>query len=291
MRIEIRCGPDQIDAACAALGEVLEPAPASADDIGAELRVMRQELALETDARILASELWLACLGTAGLDPVGSLPSIAAATPELLNGLAKRQFGAQNLVVSIVGPGDVDSFTEAGKRLLASRQPTSDAAWVRRAEGRPARVETRRAEGEARGALVGAFSRAETAWALAAALALASEVGPAFVSYTPSMQPGLIIVGREGELSGFGRKIDALTDADVARLYPTGKDLARRWVMGYLDTASGTAFLRGTLVAQALGARPESLLENIARMSAEDFAKGMAAFAQDRCGVVIGVGR
>ncbi len=291
MRFEVRCAAGQLEAAIDVHRELLRPVSFSADEIANERRVLRNEFALEPDSKLLSAALWRGVFGEQGLDPLGDSGSVAAATPTSLQELHRRVTAAPNVTIAVCGPIEVDRATSLARALLRDLPGKPDVPWERRAPGRPGRFEDTGAEGEARGALVGGFSEPETMWALAAALAIGAECDPAFVTYTPTLQAGLVIVGREGGFSGFGVAVDKLGPADASRLFRTGKSLGARWISGYLERPSGCAYLRGLLLSQAIGARPEAMLENLTRMDPSEFARGLKMLQRDQAAVGIGVRR
>jgi hypothetical protein len=190
----------------------------------------------------------------------------------------------------IAGDVDLDDATRAGRSLLSALPTAPAARLTSRAEGKSGRVVI---DGlaEARAALMPDLRTPQAAWTLAAAFAVASELDESFVSYSPSIRPGLVTVGVTGRTSGAGLKIDELARTDSAGLTERGRSLTRTWLERQLRTPAGVAALRGQLLVQDRSARPETLLEHLERMTPAEFAHGLAAFAAERAVVVVGVPR
>jgi len=289
IQIEFTCAPDQVDVSLSALKELLQPIQVSSADIKAEVETMRQELALQTDAQKLSSAAWEAAYGPEGLDPWGSIDSLSSATPEALAEIQKILFSPKSLVLVISGPVDIESNTSKAKKLLEDLRDETHNPKKARGPGTHGRSEIESAFGEARGARVGGYRDMKTACGLAAGLGLASSLDNAFVTYTPTGQNGLIIIGRTDENGGVGTKIDEMSDADAAGLFTTGKLLAERWVDRQLANPSDSAFFRGLLLTQGASYRPEQLLENIRAMDWKQFLTGVALFRKENADIAVGV--
>ena len=310
MQIEFTCNPSQIPVALDALKQILQPLNVTQQEIAAETKIMRQEFALETDAQKLAKAAWTEAYGDEGLDPFGDIAAMEKATPASLQEYQAKLFEPDDLVLVISGPLGVEGMTKLASPFLEERdERRGDAGTLKRpvesgakapqskgnengvferADGVPGRVEINDAFGEARAARVPGWKDAKTAWALAAALAVASQLASPFVTYTPSGNKGLIILGHTDDTSGVGLKIDALQEGDVAGLFPIGKVLARRWLLRQLEQPSSSAFLRGILMTQSPSNKPDDLLSAIETMTWRDFFRGMVLFREANADVVVG---
>lgn len=120
---------------------------------------------------------------------------------------------------------------------------------------------------------VPSFANPATVWCLAAAFDRASESPDRFVVYTPSLQNGLVILGSRNLRDPMFTSSTAPSQGSFA----IGKTLVRGWYMQYMQSVSGRAFLNGAFQVQALGGRPETMLENIDAMRSEDFVLGVRA--------------
>lgn len=286
MQIEVTVGPNQLKVAFDTLGTLLRPPHFTQAQIDRELRVMRDELAMVDGPLLLSGAAWRAAYGDSGLDPLGTFDSMYRATPEQLEDVYARQFAGDSLVIAIAGPVDIDKATGMAKALLA---PIPKGHFPKSAvprAGKPGRADAD-GFGECRGAIVPSFDTPQTASALAAALAIGSELTGCFVTYTPSVQPGLVLVGRTGSNSGVGFYVDGLGSG--AALYARGKTMAREWVLRQLRSASGVAYLRGLLLCEGEIYRPESMLKQIDAMTPKEFEEGIAAFKADRGAIAVGI--
>lgn len=285
MQIQIRVGPTQLQLALDTLAGVLKKPEITQDRIDKEMRVMRDELAMEDDPLLLSSAAWAAAYGEAGLDPLGTFDSMYRATPEKLLDTYNRQFAGDGLVISIAGPVDMDKATNMAKALLGpfpkSHFPPSTLVRT----GKAGRTDAS-GFGECRGAMVPAFNTPQAAAALAAALGIASELPHCFVTYTPTSNAGLVLVGRTESNSGVGLYIDGLGSG--GGVFQRGKRMAREWVLGQLRTARGVAYLRGLLLTQGLAARPEMMLDQIDALTPKQFDDGINAFRTEHAVIAVG---
>ncbi|MGV3617196.1 MAG: hypothetical protein ACO1SV_17860 [Fimbriimonas sp.] len=250
--------------------DILSAQIKSADVVTRELKILQEEDAIR-DPVARASELaWRRVYGDAGLDPFGSIEAMRGATPESLEKLRKAPFSASNLVLAIGGDVDLDAATKAATDALAFL-PTVKANPAPRRAANPTDA-TGAIEGAYRVLPVRGYRDPATAAALAAALAVASEVSRSTVVYTPSGAPGLILVGT----SDAEVKLEkALTEAQPAALFARGRDLARRWVRNRLQEPEGIVSFRALLLTEASDLRPETMLENLDTMSYAAFASAL----------------
>ena len=292
MQIEFTCKPDQLSDALAGLSEIMQPVDATEAEIATETAIMKQEWAIQPDSLRLSRAAWQAAYGDQGLEPFGNLETISKATPEALRIIQRHMFAANRIVLSISGPLDVEKVSKDLKPFML-KLPTEDSQSpsALRNAGKPGRIEAEDAFGEARAALVGGYQEMSTVAALAAALALASELNDAFVIYTPSKQNGLVIVGHTDEDSGLGLRIDAMQDADMAQLFNRGKLMATEWVNRQLREPSGSASLRGQLYTQGITETPDEMLRLIDAMTWQDFVAGMKLLTKEKCIVAVGTRR
>lgn len=290
-QFEIAGASGQLDLALDAVAAVLQPLKVTQAEIDRELNVLAQEFGLLSDPSRLSSAAWKAGYGDDGLDPIGSLEGMAA-TPQALAEVQRLHFAPDGLVLVISGPISIEQATAKAKKLLSGLKPLPDKpSLLRRGEGKPGRSEVPGAYGESRAALVKDYKDPNTAGALAAALAVASQFDQFFVTYTPSIQNGLVLVGRTDENSGLGLWIDAQTPAQLAALFPVGKMLARAWIERQLKTPAGSAYLRGLLLVQGEAHKPELMLDAIEGLTQEGFLAAMGRLGKDRSVIAVGVRR
>src|SRR5436305_8411550 len=122
MQIEFSCNVQQIPATLDALKEILAPINVTPPEIAAETRVMRQELALETDAQRLAKAAWTEAYGDQGLDPFGDIEAMEKATPSALREYQAKLFEANDLVLVISGPLDVEGISKMASPFLENAE-------------------------------------------------------------------------------------------------------------------------------------------------------------------------
>ncbi len=278
-QMELTVGADQLPLAFETLRTILRKPSFTQEQIDNEVKVMREELALLDEPAKLSSAAWRAAYEESGLDPLGTFDSMYRATPGKLDEIVGKQFAADGLALVIAGPVDLDKATAMGRDLLGPRAKGSRKPVLPIREGHPGRVADAEGSGEARAALVPGFNSPQTVAALAAALAIASEFQNAFVTYTPTAQKGLVLVGRTESSTGLGAFIDSFKSP--ASLYNVGRQLAHEWIQRQLRTSSGVGYLRGLLLAQGVANRPEMLLEQLDTLTPAQFEAGMRALMKD----------
>lgn len=267
--IEIQVPPDQLDAGLAAVEEVLHEPKISAEQIAREIPILKNEIALEDDAAILANAGWHAAYGDQGLDPQGETDLMAGAKPEDLVDLYLRLLRSGNVAIGISGPIDLDGGTKKATALLARLPgaPNKDKFRPRIA------AERRTIEASAHGGAVAvdvlAYDSPKSAASLAAAFGLATKLD-AFVTYTPSVRNAVITIG-SGNSEDFLKRVAGLSDADIDDGYEIGVALARSWVQRQLERPAAAIKLRTMLMAEDPNAKPELLLANLQRVGLAEF--------------------
>jgi hypothetical protein len=267
---EMTLAPGDLTTGLDATRDILAAQIKSADVVRHELKILEEEAAIrEPIAR--ASELaWRRVYGDAGLDPFGSLEAMRNATPESLEKLRKTTFSASNLVLAIGGDVDLDAATKAAKDVLTFL-PTVKSTPAPRRVANPTEASAP-VEGSYRVLPVRGYRDPATAAALAAALAVASELPRSTVVYTPSGAPGLVLVGTSDAEAKLER---ALSEAQPTVLFARGRDLARRWVRSRLQEPEQIVSFRALLLTEASDLRPETMLENLDTMTYAAFASAL----------------
>ncbi len=259
-----------------ALADIVSSRKWTQEQLSHELKILNQELALATLEAKLRNQAWLLAFGNAGLDPAGTSESIAQATPESLTTLFNAQMAADNLTLSIVGPSPIPGLEAKCKTIWKLAPKAKKAVWIRRTKTIPG------SDSLELGSVVFAsapgFGNPTTAWTLAAALAIASEGESRFVSYTPSLFAGLVLLGSTSE-SRIGAVVSGI-QSQSDRLYETGRQLALGWLARHLQSTGARANWNGIFQCQAIGGRPDSLAQSIETMTLEDFRTGMSSFIE-----------
>lgn len=287
MQIEVNVGPQQLDLAIKTLNELLKPVVTTQAEIDREVGVLTQEFAIYDDGSRLSAAAWDQAFGKDGLDPFGDLQVLKKATPEALKSIQRKQFYPEHLALVIAGPVDVKKATEAGVELIGMKQGANSPPQVPQRSGKPGRIEAN-ALGEGRAALVGAFDSPGTVAALAAGLAVASEVEDSFVTYTPSVANAVITAGQVQGTSGMGRRFDGIAESDMPHLFAVGRYLAKTWYQRQMSSPRSVAAFRGQLLCQGAGYRPEQMESAIKSMTFEAFQQGLASFSRAKAVTVVG---
>ncbi|MFZ4508057.1 MAG: hypothetical protein ACOYON_10225 [Fimbriimonas sp.] len=268
MQFEVR-GPssEPIDLALETLFAVASPMKVDAERIIVEAKTLVQELALAEGPSLFARAAWSASYGAQGLDPLGNSTAFGQATPARLGNLVSRMLVGSNLVVVVAGPVSIDDTIAKIRPWLSAFPKSAPAPFSARKANSAGDAEVE-ASGAAVGRAVDAYNDESTLAIFAGALACASEVSNSFVTYTPSIRPGLVTAGQTdgSELTG---KLGAASQASFA--YTFGKPLAKRWVNRFLQSPSGVTYLRGLLLCQSSDATPEAMLSGIDSLNYRTF--------------------
>ncbi len=276
-QIEIDVPASQLSLGLEAMSEMLKPIQVTPEQIAIEAKIIDQEGGLREDDNLLNEAAWDRAYGQTALDPFGDIEVIRAATPADLEAVRKREFIASNLVLVVTGPVDLDGATSQAAQLLTALPKTDFVARKDRHDGTPGDTQAA-AYGEARAALVPGYASMRTVCALAAALGIGTQLDDCYVTYTPSLSNGLVILGRTDSNKGLELYIDGLDQAAMSGLYNRGKALAAGWVRRQMNSPSGVGHIRGLLLSQDLGARPETMLDSINSMTYSQFVAGVNLF-------------
>ncbi|MEQ1936139.1 MAG: insulinase family protein, partial [Fimbriimonadaceae bacterium] len=287
MQIEITCKADQIEMGLAFLDELLLPIDLTQETIDKEIAVMRQEIALEDDAAKLARGAWKTSYGETGIDSLGDPLVMAKATPDELAELQARHFAPANLGLVISGPLSLEKVAEKAKQSLQKVRGTAGVA-VARVESEAQRLDMPDAFGELRGARVPGIRESKTGAALIAAFAIASDLPGTFVTYTPSTNLGLVMVGRSESNSGLGFFIDELEDDRKAALFARGRTLALRWAERYKNSPTSNSYWRGLLMCQDQSLRPETVVQSISQVTYAQYLEALGGFSKEKAIIVVG---
>lgn len=258
MVFQIDTPPSKLQSALNAFSEIAKPRTFDQATIDREVNIIRQEGYFRPWTSVLGEAAWSKAYGERGGDPFGAEEAMKTATPERLAKEQQTMFGSRNTAIVISGDVDLDLATAAARKLLELWPDTKEIAQVPRKSSGGGFVKAS-AEGVAVGIPVATYRDPSTAASLAVALYLASQLDESFVTYTPSSNDGMIVVGTHNA--------EALNEQtqhlDSATVFYAGKDLAKRWVQGQLTGAANIAFWRGLLLVQSRDLKPETLSENI----------------------------
>jgi predicted Zn-dependent peptidase len=283
MDFEVSIGPNKLKIALGALDAVLKKSAISQSAIDQEIPILREEGALRDGPARLSELAWNKAFGDMGGDPFGNLDVMGGAKAAELEKLKARTFIAQNLALVIAGDVDLDLATDAAKDFFRWVPVGTEPVGRPRHASGPGSVQTE-LPGCAIAVPVPGYRNPRCAAVLAAALALSSDISDAFVTYTPSAQEGLVILGQKHSAELFSR-VDA---ADANQMLPIARLFARRWVERQLVGSDSAAYWRGLLLIQERDLRPETLQENIEAMTAAQFAAALSEFSSGTAIRVVG---
>lgn len=285
MHVELTLGKDQLDLGLKTLSILLRKPAFTQERIDKEVRIIRDEIAMQDDTSLLSTASWTAAYDKDGLDPLGDFDTLYRATPERLQEEYVDQFATDGLVVTVTGPVDLDGATKKIAEILAPRAKYLGKHLWSRVDGKPGQALSD-GSGESRAALVPGYTSPQAMAALVAAFGIAADNQDCFVTYTPTIRNGLVIVGRTSRSSGIGEYVDGMKEP--LGLFGIGKKLAISWVRRQLESDSGNGYLRGLLLAQGSAYRPETMIDEIENLSPAQFLSGFDRFKQDKAVVAVG---
>lgn len=262
MVFEIDAPPGTLSKAISAFAELAKEPVLTQERIDREVGLIQQEGYFRNWMSRLGEAAWQAAYPDIGGDPFGSIEAMKTAAPERLLAIYRTMFAASNCSVVVAGDVDLDQATSTVKKWLEFVPAAKVKVEPERSSGVGGNT-VADAHGIAIGLPVATYRDPSTAAELAVALYVASEIEDGFVTYTPSSQRGLLILGgtNEKELQ------KAIRDLTPGSTFLAGRDLARRWVDRQLTGAPNVAFWRGLLLVQERDLRPETLRENIEAMT------------------------
>lgn len=287
-QFEIDVPPDKLQVGLSALKELTLPVLLEPADLQREVKSVLQEIALSDDVTKLGQGAWQTGYGDAGRDPQGDPEVIKAAKLDDVIAFRDQMFAGGQTALVISGPDDAMAMMKPAYAVMASVPHQRMSAVGNRPSGKPGRLSVE-ALGEARAALVGPYDQGATIAALCAGLAIASNFDDAFLNYTPSVLPGLVVTGRTDSTGKIGDLLDRSDDATRAGWFAQGKQLANSWIKNQLATPKGNSFMRGLLLCQDSSATPDVMLSAIATLTWQDFVEATKKF--DEKNAVLAVGR
>lgn len=275
--------PTDLKLGLTALRSVMELGEVTSQDISKECAIIRQELALEDGPRKLSEAAWRAAYGDEGLDPLGNPDVMAIADPETLGQLHKKMLAGNHLTLVISGDVDLDAATSAAKDLMGNTSDVPDET-----EGlkkfRGGGVSSADVDGEALAVSVGSWNTPSTSAKLAAGLSIAAGAKNSFVTFTPSLTGGLIVVGRMGQTSGLRKQVLGF---DAPAEFGLGRTLAKAWVERQTSIQDENVLL-GLLISEGAGQRIETALDNLDRMTVAEFTAALDAFRKNGVVEILG---
>lgn len=290
LQFEFTGRPDQLGVLLDSIKELLEPPTWTQAVVDRERAIMAEEFALVPDHQRLSRTAWTAAFGDDGLDPFGTHAALQSMTPAQLIQLHRTVFHPAQVVVVVAGNVDLKETTAQVRLLLDDRESTQELPEPTTRTGERGRREADDAFGEVRAAVVEGFG-VETAGVLAAAYGAAAWIDASYVTYTPSLTQGLVLLGRTDANNALGTVVDNLTEAEMALLYPIGKLLMASWLRDQLSQPSSSASLRGLLMTQGRHLRPEDLQQSLDQVGWTAFREGMASLHRDRAVIAVGTQR
>jgi hypothetical protein len=264
LKFEWRLPPDKIGLSFKGISHLLKDSGVSEETIRREAVAISHELDLSSTNELASRKAWDAVYGENGLDPLGSKESVRSAKPADLQDVWKRITLGKNVVISACGSIDLKTFTENCKDLLSGLVTT-----------KPGPIASRPVDGSFGtqtmvGVPVPSIATKQGIDALVAAFGLAGRLNRPFVTYTPSLRPGLALVGSTDPYDSIKQIADV---EDPAAIFYLGRMNALQWVQAKLSTPESAAEFNGTLLSLSPVLRPIKISEMIKLASFSDFQR------------------
>jgi hypothetical protein len=264
LKFEWRVPSSQLVLAYKGIAQLLKDCGATEDAIKRESVAISREIDLSSNNEIASRSAWTSIYGANGLDPLGSKDSVKSAKATDLNDIWRRLTKGSNIVISACGTLDNKSFTESCKELLSGV-----------ATSKPGPISNRAIDGSygAPGFVavpVPSIGTKQGINALVAAFGLAGRLNRPFVTYTPSLRPGLALVGTVDPYES----IKAVADVeDPVTIFSLGRVNGMEWIRSRLSTPEGSAEFNGTLLSLSPTLRPSKLYESFELATYSDFKR------------------
>ncbi len=269
----------KLDLALFALSSLLKAHTWPQERLAKEIGVIKLEERSRGSTARLSEAAWRKAYGNQG----SSAFEFESPTSQGITDLLTTTLIPANIAIVVSGNVEIDPTTAKIKQLWAETDEAKLPPLTPRTPETGGTVEVN-AHGSAVAVAVPTFRSPTTAATLSAALALAADVSASFVTYTPSSNAGLVILGTTDQ-------VDLRAIVAKARpepLFTQAKYMAHRWVEQRLAGPDHGGFWRGMLFVQERDLRPETLGENIEAMTFEQFSKALAQFQSDSAVTVKG---
>jgi hypothetical protein len=267
MKFEWRLPGDKIDLAYKGISALLKGCGVTEESIKRESIAISRELDLSSSNETASRTAWSAVYGSEGLDPLGNRESVFHAKPEELIELWRKLTRGGNVVISACGSVDQKAFTARCKDLVSGLSTSKPGKPVGRAVdgsfGMPGLVAVP----------IPSVDTKQGVDALVAAFGLAGRLNRPFVTYTPSLRPGLALVGSADPYDSIRGVADI---EDPATIFVLGRINILEWLKSRVSTPEGAAEFNGILLSLSPSLRPAKLYENFQLASFEDFKRTWA---------------
>lgn len=264
LKFEWRLPPDKLNLAFKGMAAFLKDCGATTESIKRESLAISQEIALANSLEISSKMAWKSIYGENGLDPVGSKDSVMTATPKDLQDIWRQITKGSNVVISACGTLNLKSFTSSCQDVLSGLTTS-----------KPGEISGRSVDGSfgtplTIGIPVPSIATRQGASALVAAFGLAGRLNRPYVTYTPSIRPGVVVVGTTDPYDSIKQAIDS---GDPATAFYVGRLNAMQWLRIRLSTPDSAAEFNGTLLSLSPSLRPKKIAESIELASYAEFQR------------------
>jgi hypothetical protein len=264
LKFEWRLPPDQIALSYKGIAALLKDCGATEEAIKRESIAISREIELSATNEIASRQAWQAVYGAEGLDPLGSKESVQAARPSDLIDIWRKLTRGSNIVISACGTLDPKSFTASCRDLLSGVVTSKPGPVLNRpidgSYGVPGFVALP----------IPSIATKQGANALVAAFGLAGRLNRPFVTYTPSLRPGLAMIGTADPYESIK---DIANSEDPALTFTLGRINAMQWIRSKLATPEGSAEFNGELLSLSPTLRPAKLSESFELATFSEFKR------------------
>ena len=236
-----------------------------------EAGAIRYEAALQSRRDRLSAKSWKSAYGDEGLDPLGDLTLIGKADPHKLTTIWNQMIAAPNVVVSIAGDLDVEEVSRA-----VSDQVSRLTKIAEKPRG-PRKIQGIGAGNDAAYILVEGLKSKVTLASIGLALMCSTSVHGTVVTYTPSMQPGLIVLSNPRNVDLMMAFFLKPNNIELAGGLPRVRALVRSWLTRNKKYPSAVTELRGQLYSLDGDLTPDALIELATSITSNDLVEAMIA--------------
>ena len=264
LKFEWRLPPDKIGLAFAGMSRFLANCGATDAAIKREASAITKEIALSSTNELASRKAWDSVYGANGEDPVGSPESVSGAKASDLIDLWRQITRGSNVVISACGDLDQKTFTSSCREILSGLVTSKPGPVLGRSIDGSFGIPTLIA------VPIPAINTKQGTNALVAAFGLAGRLNRPFVTYTPSIRPGLALVGTTDPYDSIKQVVDV---EDPATIFALGRINAIEWIKSRIATPEGAAEFNGTLLSLSPTLRPVKIAESIELATYSEFQR------------------
>jgi hypothetical protein len=262
IKFEIRVAKNDVSLALDTIRKMLVTPEIGDDAVTREVSAIKHELRLVTKVDIASVNAWKSVYGDDGLDAAGSFESLSKVTAAELRTYWRKLAQAQNIVIAVSGEIDRKKYTFEVTKILQDLPFTNAKAWEpRKVIGQYVRS----SEAAIPTKMLGSSQHGAS---LIAAFAVAARVPKSFVTLTPSLRDGLILIGTTDANEDLK---EPLYRSATGEDYRIGQNFAMNWLESKSKIAADSADFNATLLLLDPSMSIQKVKSSVQSASFEDF--------------------